>query len=113
METFSFTPSYVYERSPEWRTLRTEFESGKFQTRAKWSSPRRRWHLVFSKISKNEAQQIVDFFNARKGRYEKFYWTCPLDNVQYTVYFDSDSITWRITNPPYIGEIELDFVEAK
>ncbi len=113
LETFTWTPHYVYERTPEWRTLRTEFESGRMQTRSKWASPRRRWHLVFRNITKTEAQAIIDFFNARKGRYERFYWTCPLDNAQYTVRFDNDALTWRVSAPPYYGELECDFIEVK
>ena len=113
LEIFNFTPTYTYERAPEWRTLVTEFESGKQQTRAKWASPRRRWHLVFKNITKDEAQAIVDFFNARKGRYESFYWICPLDNTQYIVRFNNDVLTWRVTTAPYYGELECDFIEVK
>ena len=112
LETFTWSPMIVsYGRGPEWRTLRTEFESGKHQTRAKWSAKRMVFHLLFRK-NKTDTDAIIAFFNAREGRYDKFYWTDPNSETQYSVRFNSDTLEVRNLGKE-VYELNIDFIEAK
>src|SRR5690606_39198395 len=70
------------ERGVLFRTLITQFESGKEQRRAK-GSPRRRFELTFRK-DQVDANELWSFYQARKGAYGVFLWSNPLDGEAYT-----------------------------
>ena len=100
--TFSYQYEKAYQVSSEWKTIIDEVYSGSEQRRNMWSSPRKKWVLRFS-VRHSSATDILAFFNARKGRYEAFYWTWqdthPVtgvdmggDGVQYLVRFDMDEL---------------------
>ncbi len=91
METFTWQPTEVIEEEVRFSTLITQFESSKEQRRSK-GSPRRVWTMRFSRL-KVEADQVWAFYIARKGAYEAFEWTCPLDGETYTVRFLEDNLT--------------------
>ncbi len=91
METFAWEPAQVIEEEIRFRTLITPFESGKEQRRSK-GVPRRVWTMKFSRL-KAEGDQIWAFYVARKGVYEAFLWTNPIDGQQYTVRFLEDSLS--------------------
>lgn len=91
MEVFSWQPSQVIEEEIRFKTLITPFESGKEQRRSK-GVPRRAWTMRFSRL-KAEGDAIWAFYVARKGAYEAFLWTNPIDNVQYTVRFLEDNLS--------------------
>jgi len=66
----SITP---YGGSLRYRTLITPFESGKEQRRQKWSKEKHRFVLNWNMLSKSTFYEIQEFFKARKGAYESFY----------------------------------------
>ena len=72
---FDFSYNRAWQDGIQYNTLVTQFESGKEQRRSK-GLPRRKFKLKFEKenMSNNEAQQIWDFFRARKGKFEAFHW---------------------------------------
>ena len=87
--TWECDPTNVRE-SIEFNTLITQFESGREQRRSK-GEPRRRWKLQFRK-DQDVANEIWDFYLARRGSYEAFEWRNPLDNQTYTVRFAHDNL---------------------
>lgn len=91
METFTWQPTQVVEEETRFRTLITPFESGKEQRRSK-GVPRRVWTMEFSRL-KAEGDEIWAFYVARKGAYEAFLWTNPIDGQQYTVRFLEDNLS--------------------
>ena len=95
--TWPCDPANVQE-SIHYRTLITEFESGKEQRRSK-GTPRRRWSLKFRK-DQVDADAIWSFYVARKGAYQAFTWTNPVDGVTHRVRFADDNLTrqvfWRL-----------------
>jgi len=101
-------PSQIQE-SIRYRTLITQFESGREQRRAK-GTPRRRWTLRFRK-DQVDADEIWAFYQARKGAFEAFLWTNPLDGQTYTVRFERDDLTrnvfWKC-----VYEIGLTLIEV-
>jgi len=94
------------------RTLISPFENGAEQMRAKWSSPLREWTLHFLKL-KTVGEQLKDFWIARKGSAESFYWTSPIDNVQYTVRFKDDDLTREAIFHDVAFECSLTLVETR
>ncbi len=92
LETFpAINPRYVYEVSPEFRTAVNEFGDAGEERVQLWTSAKRRWNLYF-RLGATDRATLEAFFVARKGRKEAFYWTCELDDVQYTVRFDTDRL---------------------
>ena len=80
----------------KFKTLITEFESGKEQRRSK-GLPRRVFKLEFEKspILNDEANQMYQFFVARKGKFEPFLWDYPKSDgttEEVTVRFDIDNL---------------------
>jgi phage-related protein len=75
---FDFKYKNAWVDGIRFNTLVTQFESGKEQRRAK-GSPRRIFRLQFDKTTNynDNAQEIWDFFVARKGKFESFHWDYP------------------------------------
>ncbi|HSA06144.1 MAG TPA: DUF2460 domain-containing protein [Candidatus Gastranaerophilales bacterium] len=101
-ETFNYQYKTAYQTSSQWNTIIDEVYSGGEQRRNLWTNSRKKWVLEFSK-NDADANAIMAFFNARKGRYEAFYWTWQAthpvtgksmggDGTQYTVRFDQDEL---------------------
>jgi len=112
MADFNWKPDFVFEETPEFHTLLTQFENGAEQRRAKWSSPRRKWRLVFRNRYKSEYEAIRDFFIEKMGAYGSFTWDNPNDGNTYTVRFEEDGITF--SNKAYdVYDFEFGFVEVK
>ena len=91
---FTWQANRAWQDGIKFNTLITQFESGKEQRRSK-GLPRRIFRLQFEKqnLSKNDAQEIWDFFVARKGRYEAFLWDYQKADgtiEEVTVRFDMD-----------------------
>lgn len=109
LQTFTENPSYVYALAPEYRTDVNEFENAEEERINRWTTPKRRWDLEFRMLTKTRMETIRDFFIARKGRFEAFYWTCKIDGVQYIVRFDDDDLDIRqVWNRKY--EVRCRFV---
>jgi phage-related protein len=99
---FDFQYKRAYQASIMWNTAIDDVYSGGEQRRNLWTAPRRKWILEFSKNS-TDTNAIMDFFNARRGRYEAFLWTWqdvhPVtgenmggDGRTYTVRFEDDEL---------------------
>jgi uncharacterized protein (TIGR02217 family) len=73
MEEFIWPVSQPFEETVLWKTLVTTYEDGKEQRRKKWSQPKRSYSLTLSSRSDTITNQVWDFFNARSGAYETFY----------------------------------------
>jgi len=98
METFNFTPQKTYEYGTKWKTNVSTFGEGKEQRRKKYSLPIRIFHWEAPTCPTGDAANIQDFFNARFGSYEAFYWTNPIDSIIYTVRFVEDSLKIEYIN---------------
>ena len=88
MEKFTWTAYNVYTVKVGFKTFRTPFESGASQRRAKWTYPKRAFVLRFEMSDwETEAEEILNFFIARRGAFEEFEWDNP----------DEDDKTYRVT----------------
>lgn len=107
-QTFSFVPTIVYILNSSHNVLKTQFESGKVQTRYKGPLPRK-WQLTF-RDKTSTINQIVAFYDARKGGYESFYWTPP-GGSEITVRFQDSTLSTTYTGGLY-AECELVIEEV-
>lgn len=75
-------------------------------------NPRRSWVLAHDHISLTDVNTLIAFFEARKGRWDRFQFTDPADSVTYNVRFDADVMKidkplGRETNPRFSVVVEL------
>jgi len=113
MEIFTIPcdPRSITEKVKE-RTLISAFENGAEQMRSKWSAPLREWTLHFLKLE-TVGNQLRDFWIARKGAAESFYWTSPIDSVQYTVRFKDDDFTREAIFQTKAFDCNITLVETR
>jgi len=87
----------------------SDFDVGPEHRRER-GSIRRRWTLRFRK-GQVDAETIWNFYVARKGSFESFLWTNPLDGRTYTVRFEQDNLTrtvlWRAVYETGLSLIEV------
>lgn len=109
---FDFKYKNAWEDEINFKTLITQFESGKEQRRSKGES-RRKFRLTFDKTTNynNDAQEMWDFFVARKGRFESFLFDYKKadDTVEEVeVRFAEDSLSREVfLNKAYSFGLEL------
>jgi uncharacterized protein (TIGR02217 family) len=96
METFDIPYREVYQFKSSWSTTVTDLTSGKEQRIANWDSPRRAWEIEMQKTLEIIDQARV-FFDARKGKYEAFWFTPPHSDTPVKVRFDTDDFEASIT----------------
>ena len=65
------------EGPPNYRTIRTAFESGHVQTRNKSTTAPRRFQFMHEAASPADVATFLTFWNARKGGAEVFNFTDP------------------------------------
>ncbi len=69
---FPLIPQYSYGEVMEFNTLIADFESGKEQRFAKWSQPKMRFNIDLGVMDEDDANTLMDFFEARQGPAESF-----------------------------------------
>jgi hypothetical protein len=62
-----------YELTPEWKTIIREMDSGAEQRRQKWIFPKFNVSLTFSILTQTEIDTLWNFYMARHGAAEAFY----------------------------------------
>ena len=88
------TPEFTFSTTTGFATLISTGENGKERRRSKRSTQRREWKLKFGLLSDVEIALIWDFYLARKGAYESFTWTDPVEGGSpVTVRFKDDTLT--------------------
>ena len=92
MADFSSVPDFTIEEQPEFDTLISDYELGVEQERSKRTYPLRSWKLQFLDRTQAETDVIRNFFISKKGAFTHFTWINPIDNVEYYVRFQSNSL---------------------
>ncbi len=100
MAELTLQPDFTYEPEDQFVTLVSTFENKAEQRRAKRSTARVGFSLMYINRSKVDYETMRAFFNARKGAYEAFDWTCKIDGVKRSVRFASDKLKylWKSYN---------------
>lgn len=101
MAEFPTTPRPFYPViiEPEWKTNISTFDSGKEQRRQKWDFPKYNVELRYDVLSSADIQSLWDFYMARKGAYEAFYFydlESVAHNAQYVGIGDGATATFDI-----------------
>ena len=66
-----------FSESQQWRTTISTFETGKEQRRAEWTKPKIVYSFSYPNAIENQITELWDFYQARKGAFEKFYLAVP------------------------------------
>ena len=82
-------PSHGIKEGVKASTLIQTFDSGHEQRRQK-SPPRKTFEIQYNVLTKNQYFTIRDFF-LQVLNSTPFYWTHPIEKVQYLVRFDMDT----------------------
>ena len=78
MEIYPSTPAPIRPISikSEFKTLVTDFETGKEQRRQLWTFPKRTIALKY-RTQQTNTETLWNFYGSRKGKYEPFYFVMP------------------------------------
>ena len=109
MDDFTLAPDFVFEETPQYKTLISTFENGAEQRRAKRSSAITEYRLVYKNRSADDLSTITTLFNAKLGALTSFTWTHPIDATTKTVRFKEDSLAYRCVSYG-LYEIELTLI---
>jgi len=112
MADFPLTPDFVYVEEIKFNTLISKFENGYEQRRAKWSSDLRKFRLEFKNRSKDDFEDLRDFFITKKGAYSSFTFENPNDSVEYNVRFADDNLSLQ-EKAYQIYDFACDLVEVR
>lgn len=110
--TLSRKPSFSFEETVEYKTLKSPTEDGYTITRPQWTKSKRGWHLTYNALEKTDYETIRTFFlDSTLGAALSFNWTNPVDDVVYVVRFKDDSLkaTLKAFN---IWSVEFDLEEV-
>jgi len=79
MAVFPTSPEYGYPVvfTPVWNTLKSGYENGSEQRRQKWLYPKYDITIRFNALTEADAKTIYEFYMARNGSYESFYFFDP------------------------------------
>lgn len=66
-------PSYAYIHELEYKTIVTEFETGKEFATQQWRFPKRRVSLQYNALKPNELETLWNFYVSRRGSHLPFW----------------------------------------
>jgi phage-related protein len=88
----SIDPWYSVIKIPMFSTIVINFGNRVEQRIAQNDSPQYKFQLKWGALSPVNANRILEFFVARRGSFEAFYWTNPVDTTSYLVRFLEDEL---------------------
>lgn len=113
--------SRAFLREQEYLFVQNEYKNGESQRRVLANSSRKRWRLT-KRLTPAQLQVLRDFYDARSGPTEPFYFYDPYEtnpkftsdptdvatNGRYTVRFNSE---WSQSCAPGRADVEVAFIE--
>ena len=106
-----FLRSYPFDEETLTNIIVEQFENGAEQRRDKWGRTRKRFGVNFNPRSKDEIDALRTFFVSRRGPANAFDFISPLDNVDYLVRFEENSL--QISRTAYgIYQAQVTLVEV-
>jgi len=95
---FILAPDYVFDETPQYKTLISQFENGAEQRRAKRSSAITEYKLIYKNRTASDLGIVTTLFNSKKGALTSLTWTHPISAATLTVRFKEDSLTFSNTS---------------
>ena len=92
-------PSYPIDEEIYKPQVRTEFESGAVQSRARVTAGKERWTLQWPGMPEADYQTLMAFFETNQG--DTFTWTHPVTSTAYTARFSDDRLASTVRRPGY------------
>jgi hypothetical protein len=95
------------------QTIRDKYESGHVNTRARWTSGRKKFHVRYEYLSADDFGSLDNFFeNTAKGGAVSFSWNHPQTGGSHTVRFASDQLEWETPTAVNLRHCEFDLEEV-
>jgi phage-related protein len=82
-------PSYPITERNEDSVIRSDFEGGYVQTRARYTRVRKIWQISYNLLSTTNKNLISAFVDTVQGGADSFTWTNPIDSANYQVRFQA------------------------
>jgi len=106
-----FLRSYPFDEETLTNIIVEQFENGAEQRRDKWGRTRKRFGVNFNPRSKEEITALRKFFLERRGPANAFDFVSPLDETDYLVRFEENSL--RISRTAFgIYQAQVTLVEV-
>ena len=105
-DDLSLQPDYAFEEIEKYDTIVTEFENGVEQRRPRWATSLKSWVFVYKNKNSTDVGTLQTLFSTKKGMYDTWYWTNPVNNTQYLVRFNTDEL--RVSLKAY-GVYDVEF----
>ncbi|MBI4910314.1 MAG: hypothetical protein HY820_42245 [Acidobacteria bacterium] len=113
--------SRAFARSQEYPVIENEYRNGESQRSVPVNNSRKRWRLA-KRLQPTPLQTLRDFFDARSGPTEPFYFYDPYETNpkfswdptgaattgRYTVRFDGE---WNQTASPARSDVSIELIE--
>lgn len=77
-------PNLVESLDLKFNVIKTEFENKKKQFALKSAAPEQNWSLKWESLDEDDINNIFNFYVARSGTYEAFYWLHPYEKTTLT-----------------------------
>lgn len=98
MATFPLVPDRIINVTEEFKTKIVTFENGVEQRSPQYNTSKPTFKLVFRFLTTTRLNTLKDFFKARKGSYEAFYFVNHVDGLTYTCRFKADTFKIEYIN---------------
>ncbi len=111
--TLSTNPVVPIKETSIRETIRAKYESGYVNTRARWTTSRKKFHLRYEYLNANDFGSLDNFFaNTAQGGAVSFSWTHPQTGSSHTVRFSNDELDWETPTGVNLRHCEFDIEEV-
>lgn len=87
--TLTAIPSHPLIEQQENSVIRSEFDAGYVQTRARYTRVRKTWQVSYHFVDNSDKAALDTFVSTVNGGADSFTWVNPQDSVSYTVRFQA------------------------
>ncbi|MCP4158602.1 MAG: DUF2460 domain-containing protein [Deltaproteobacteria bacterium] len=109
-DTYPLVPNRITNVGIEYKTNIIEYEQGHEQRSSRWESGKKTFKLSHKMLEKDGGSYdtLLNFFNEKKGMFQKFYFVNHIDGITYEVRFNSDNLNFEHINAKFADcEVEV------
>jgi hypothetical protein len=111
--TLSDGPVVPIKETTVRETIREKYENGLVNTRSRWTTSRKRFHVRYEYMNANDFGSLDNFFaNTAKAGAVSFDWEHPQTGSTHTVRFSKDELDWETTTAINLRNCEFDIEEV-
>ncbi len=108
-------PDFDIKTTNIWKTLITDFESGKEQRRKVWAFAKRRVTIPYGMVKDTEIKELWKFYQARSGAYDAFWFFFPMTRYIYGDYVatgDNSTVIFDLPSKSTVSSSETAYVDG-